>query len=289
MVILMMLFSAAGCGNNESGEKSGDEGTSGVNTETIEIGMNNWAENVAISNMWKQLLEEAGFNVKLVLSQKGTLWTGIAEGDIDVSPEVWLPYTDKHYIKEYKGKVVIGKNPWYKKTGLGLVVPTYVKIDSIKELNANKKTFDSTIVGIDPGASLMDLTRNAIKKYDLQYDLIESSGPGMMSALKRAYNSKEPIIVTLWNPHHAFANFDLKYLKDPKKVYGEGDDIYYMTRKGFGDDYPKVKKWFDNWHMSHKQLADLMASINDAGDPVKGTANWIEENPDLIKKWVGEQ
>lgn len=297
IMMVALLLVAAGCENKGSGNSEGGNATSNskggtpsqVNTETIEIGMNNWAENIAISNMWEQILEKRGFNVELVVSQKGTVWTGIAEGELDLSPEVWLPYTDKPYIKEYKEEVVVGEEPWYKKTGLGLVVPTYVKIDSITDLNAHKQKFDSKIVGIDPGASLMDLTRKALKKYDLQYKLIESSGPGMMSALKKAYDNKEPIVVTLWNPHFAFARYDLKYLKDPKKVYGEGDDIYYMTREGFADDYPKVKKWFDNWKMSHKQLADLMAAINDAGDPKKGAANWIEKNQDLIKTWTPEK
>ena len=38
---------------------------------------------------------------------------------------------------------------------LGLVVPSYVTIDSITELNDHKDKFGSRIVGIEPGAGLM--------------------------------------------------------------------------------------------------------------------------------------
>ncbi|MEK1831636.1 glycine betaine ABC transporter substrate-binding protein [Priestia megaterium] len=37
----------------------------------------------------------------------------------------------------------------------------------------------------------------------------------------------------MWNPHWAFADFDIKYLKDPKNSFGDPDNIYTMTSKEF--------------------------------------------------------
>ena len=97
----------------------------------------------------------------------------------------------------------------------------YENINSIEDLNAHKDELENKIVGIEPGSSLMNLTNKAMKEYDIKLKLVQSSEVAMMSELKKAYTKKKPIAVTLWNPHWGFSEFDLKYLKDPKKVYGE--------------------------------------------------------------------
>ena len=68
------------------------------------------------------------------------------------------------------------------------------------------------IVGIDPGASLMEMSRTAFDKYGLNYELVDSSGRAIMSELRKAYAKKELIIVTLWYLHWAFVECDLTYL-----------------------------------------------------------------------------
>lgn len=72
----------------------------------------------------------------------------------------------------------------------------------------------------------------------------------MMSELKKVYIKKKLIVVMFWNLYWGFLEFDLKYLKDFKKVYGEKDDIYYFVCKGFEKDYLDVIKYFDKWKMN---------------------------------------
>ncbi|WLD93625.1 glycine betaine ABC transporter substrate-binding protein [Alkalihalobacillus sp. AL-G] len=279
IITSLAVLSMAGCAG-------GENGSGGESKGTITFGLNNWAENIAISNMWKVILEEKGYTVKLKSMEKSPVWAGIAQGDLDVSPEVWLPTTDKPLYEEYKDEIALHES-WYEGTGLGLVVPKYMDIDSIEQLNAKKDELGLTqLIGIDPGASLMKLTRDAIKEYDLNYELVESSGPAMMSVLDKAYNNEEPVIVTLWNPHWAFAEYELKYLKDPKKVYGEPDDIYFMTRKGFKEDFPEVLKWMNNWEMDDQSLGELMAVINENDDALEGAKQWVKDNQDLVDEWI---
>lgn len=279
-VLLVLSACAGGNGDNEAGEGGGDKGK-------ITIGRNNWAENIAVSNMWKILLEEKGYEVEMKSMDKAPVWLGISRNELDLAPEVWLPTTDKSLLDQYGDQVEIHEI-WYEKTQLGLAVPTYMDIDSIEELNAKKDELGlEKIVGIDPGASLTQLTEKAIEEYGLNYDLMTSSGPAMTGELTKSYNAEEPIVVTLWSPHWAFSEFDLKYLEDPKKVYGEADDIYYMTRKGFADDFPEVKKWLDKWKMDDDSLGSLMAEIKDS-NPEDGAKKWIEDNRDLVDQWLAE-
>ncbi|WP_246206642.1 glycine betaine ABC transporter substrate-binding protein [Virgibacillus ihumii] len=286
LIITLLLLISAGCSSGESKKNSTESNQEEKDKGTIHIGLQNWAETIAIANMWKIVLEDKGYDVKLTSVTKGALYSGLADGSIDVNLEVWLPHTDKPYVDRYKDEIV-KHDRWYKNTRLGLAVPEYVEIDSIAELNANKEMFNGKIIGIEPGASLMKLSENVVNEYNLDYDLIESSGPSMTAQLKKKYDEKEPIVVTLWNPHWAFAVWDLKYLDDPKNVYGEADNVYWFSRKGFEGEFPEVTKYLNQWDMSHEQLSSLMNVIRQTDNqPKKGAAKWIENHQKLVKKWV---
>lgn len=98
--------------------------------------------------------------------------------------------------------------------------------------------------------------------------------------------NEEPIVVTLWNPHWAFANYDLKYLEDPQNVYGDGDTIYWFSRENFSADDPWLTAVLNAWHMSDESLSDLMAEIEAQGDPVAGAQTWLDENQAQVDEWL---
>jgi glycine betaine/proline transport system substrate-binding protein len=59
------------------------------------------------------------------------MWAGVAEGSGDAMVGVWLPTTHADYYAEYEGKFeYLGAN--LTGTKLGLVVPAYMDIDSIR-------------------------------------------------------------------------------------------------------------------------------------------------------------
>ncbi|WP_181349572.1 glycine betaine ABC transporter substrate-binding protein [Thalassobacillus sp. CUG 92003] len=297
VMLLGLILVLAACGGSDDSESSednagGDGSDNGENTEekgTVRIGMNNWAENVAVSNMWKIILEEKGYTVELEQVEKGFLYEALAAGDLDIGMEIWLPNTDKAFYDQYEEEID-WRETWYEGTQLGLVVPSYMEnMNTIEDLNKNQDTFnDNQIVGIDAGASLMSLTEDAISEYDLDYELAASSGPTMTTELKNAISEEAPIVVTLWKPHWAFAEMDLKFLEDTKGVYGESEDISYAARQGLEDDMPTITKWFDNFMLDDQQLGSLMAALNEAETSAEGAQNWIDENQDLIDEWTSE-
>lgn len=292
ITILVTALLIGGCGSgaggntdkeNSTGESNGSE--KGNKKGTITLGYNQWPARIATAHMWKQILENKGYTVKLKAGSKGPLFTGLSEGGVDILSQVWLPNADKPYVQQYEDNIVKHKN-WYKKAPLGLVVPKYVNIDSISELKNHEEDFNGKIVGIEPGASLMKLTNKTLKKYNLDYQLIQSSGSAMMSQLKQAYENKKPIVVTLWQPHWAFSVYELKYLRDPKNIYGSMDDIYWFSRTGFKKDFPKVTKYFNQWQMTHEQLSSLINTIRKGEEPSQGAKKWLSQHQDLVKKWT---
>lgn len=253
---------------------------------TLRIGTNNWAENIAVANMWQQLLEEKGYEVELSPVSKSVLFSALGQGDLDLTLETWLPTTDAPFLEPYKDAIAIHEQ-WYEGTGMGLMVPDYVDIDSIEELGDRGDEFNATIVGIDAGSAIAALTDDVIDEYGLSsFHQSNSSEPAMMAALGDAYRHREPIVVTLWNPHWAFAQYDLKYLDDPQNIYGDSENIFWMSRQGFATAYPDVTAMLDAWHMDDDQLSGLMAEIEQAGDPAKGAHAWIASHRGLVDRWL---
>ncbi|KAA0018172.1 glycine betaine ABC transporter substrate-binding protein [Salinicola corii] len=255
----------------------------------ITIGTNNWAENIAISHMWQQLLGEKGFDVSLSEVSKPILFGGLAAGDIDISLEVWLP-SDNSFIEPYSDRIDL-HGTWYDDALDALVVPSYVDdINSVADLERHAEDFEyqgePTIFGIEPGSTIADETDAAIEQYQLPFRQLSSSESAMMAQLKEAYREKQPVAVTLWQPHWAFAEYDLKILDDPKKTFSAGEQIKWVSHHGFGDDNPGLKAMLDAWHMTPEQLSQLMLEIENTGDPDKGAAQWIAANRDLVDGWL---
>lgn len=146
---------------------------------------------------------------------------------------------------------------------------------------------DYKIIGIDPGAGLMKSTTKALDAYKLDdWKLIEGSSAAMTAALKKAYDKQEPIIVTGWTPHWMFAKFDLKYLEDPKGVYGPDETINTVVRKGLKAEAPDAFKVLDNFEWTPDDMAVVMSDIEAGDKPEDAAAKWVKDNKDKVSKWT---
>lgn len=143
------------------------------------------------------------------------------------------------------------------------------------------------IIGIDPGAGLMKSTDQAMKEYDLKdWKLIEGSGTAMAAALDKAIKEKKPIIVTGWTPHWMFAKYDLKYLQDPKGVYGGDEQIHTIARKGLQSEQPSAYQMLDRFEWTPDDMAKVMSAIQEGKKPEEAAAQWVKENESKVNEWV---
>ena len=245
-----------------------------------------WSSEIASTNVVKTILEELGYKVEMLSVSAAAMWQAVASGDADAHVAAWLPSTHAHYFKAVKDKVEdLGPN--LEGTKIGLVVPAYVTINSIEELNANRDKFQSKIIGIDPGAGLMSKTEMVIEEYHLNFKLIEGSGATMAAALKEAIRNQQWIVVTGWTPHWKFSRWQLKYLEDPKKIYGEEEFIGTIVRKGLREDMPEVYHFLDNFHWTAADMEKVMIWNEEPNTtPEKNAQRWVNENPDKVKKWL---
>ena len=259
----------------------------GKETKEITIAyVDGWAEGVAMTYVTKSILETEGYSVTLKRAAVDLVFASLANGDIDVFMDAWLPVTHKEKVAKFGDKIEsLGTN--IEQARIGLVVPTYVTINSIEELNSVADRFDGKIIGIEKGAGITAKTELAIEQYNLNLEQMNSSGIAMLTELTKAIKEKEWIVVAGWAPHWKFGRFDLKFLNDPQKVYGETEHVETYARKGFKEDDPFAAKYFSNFYLSDAQIADLLAKMEDGADNKEATAKaWIEQNKALVQGWL---
>ncbi|MEB5450984.1 glycine betaine ABC transporter substrate-binding protein [Virgibacillus pantothenticus] len=149
---------------------------------------------------------------------------------------------------------------------------------------------DYTITGIEPGAGITVTTEKAIEEYDnlSGWELEQSSTAAMVTELEEAISSESPIVVTGWNPHWMFAKFaNLKYLEDPKGIYGDVEIIKSLARKGLKEDKPNAYKLIDQFEWSVEDMEGIMYEASESGKEVADVAKqWVEDNPDKTKPWT---
>lgn len=168
------------------------------------------------------------------------------------------------------------------------LVLVFAKENTVKE-NATGigAQIDYEVIGIEPGAGLMKQANNALKDYKLtDWTLVEGSSAAMVAELKKAYENKEPIVVTGWSPHWMFSSFDLKYLDDPNNTFGGAEDINTIVRKGLKEDAPGAYTILDQFFWKPSDMEDVMVDIANGVDPAKAAEKWIQTNPDKTAKWT---
>ncbi|NLB53456.1 MAG: glycine betaine ABC transporter substrate-binding protein [Syntrophomonadaceae bacterium] len=282
--LFMLIFvsvSIFGCSSSDS--------TKDTASDTVRLVYVQWACATATTHIIADILEnKMGYNVELFDVAAGVMYESLRNDESDASFGAWLPVTHKEYMDRMGDQVEnLGVN--MEGARIGLVVPEYVDIDSIEDLNDAAEKFNAQIIGIDPGAGIMGSASQAIEDYDLNFTLVEGSDATMVATLQDAINNNQWIVVTGWTPHWIFGRWDLKYLDDPKNSFGKDETINTVVRQGLQQDMPDVYELCSNFKWTSDDLSRAMVIAEESGDPVAAARQWVQENPDLVNSWLPEQ
>jgi glycine betaine/proline transport system substrate-binding protein len=60
-----------------------------------------WDEDIAATYLWKELLEQEGYEVKVQDLDVASTFTGVANGQVDLYLDAWLPTTHETYWEQF--------------------------------------------------------------------------------------------------------------------------------------------------------------------------------------------
>jgi glycine betaine/proline transport system substrate-binding protein len=256
---------------------------------TLSIGyVDGWSDSVATTFVASEIIKQKlGYDTKLMPVAAGIMWQGVATGKLDMMLSAWLPVTHGEYWAKNKDKVVdYGNN--FKDAKIGLIVPEYVKAKTVADL-ATDDSFKKKIVGIDAGSGVMIKTDQAIKDYGLDYKLVASSGAAMTAELARAEDKKESIAVTGWVPHWMFAKWKLRFLEDPKGVYGAAETVDSIGSLELEKKAPDVVAFLKKFQWaSADEIGTVMLAVQNGEKPEAAAKAWVTAHPDRVAQWTAK-
>lgn len=253
----------------------------------VVIGWVNWADTeITVKLATTALQDQLKQPVKLVMADIGIQFQAMATGKVDLIPMAWLTYSHKPFWDKYKdrledlGVIYEGR--------LGLAVPTSIPVSevaSIEDLNKPevREKFEGKILTSEVGNGQYKTATRAIAAYRLDgYKLLASSETGMLNELDRNLKRDKWALINAWSPHWMFSTWSLRYLDDPKEVYGKTEQIHAVARKGFSHDFPQVATFFANFHLPMKDLETLMKQARESSAD-KVVAEYYASHKDNFK------
>lgn len=148
---------------------------------------------------------------------------------------------------------------------------------------------DYKITGLEPGAGQTELNNQVIAEYEnlKGWEQETSSTGAMLSALDQAIKDEKPIMITAWSPHYMFAKWDLKYLEDPKGIFGEEQHAATIVRNGLKEEVPNAYTLLDRFYFEVPDIETALLKSTEEGLELDVVAQqWVDENKEAIAEWT---
>lgn len=272
--------------SDTSSQSSADRGAA---DKTITLGfIPSWTDGLSTAYLLSNQLEQLGYTVEMEeLTEAGVLYTGLANGDVDIYPSAWSEVTHAEYMKKY-GESIEDLGAYYDNAKLTWAVPAYSEIQSIADIPNYAEALDQRIIGIEPGAGLTKASlEQVMPTYGLEgdFELVTSSTSAMLAELESATDDQEEIVVTLWRPFWANSTYDMRDLEDPEGALGDAEALHFLGRDGFAEDYPDIAEFIAGIKLDDDQygsLEDMVVNEYGEGKEAEAVQAWIDANPDAI-------
>ncbi|MGO1734910.1 MAG: glycine betaine ABC transporter substrate-binding protein [Leucobacter sp.] len=246
-----------------------------------------WTDGLSLAYLLDDQLGKLGYDIEMEeLGEASLLYTGLAEGDVNIYTSAAPEKTHASYMDEY-GDQIEDLATYYDNGVLTFAVPEYMEdVNSIADLKGQADRFDGEIIGIEPSAGLTERTlEHVMPDYGLEgeYELVTSSTASMLATLKSKIDSEEDVVVTLWRPFWANSEFPVKDLEDPKGSMGDPEGYHILGNLGFSDEFPEAAEYIANIHLdddAYGSLEGLITSDEYADDREGAVDVWLEDHAD---------
>jgi len=259
----------------------------------VEFGHAPWPGATVKTEVASQILTDLGYKTSTLQAGSFIILQSIGEGKLDVNMAVWRPSQNAELDPLIKAGKAVQLVANIEGAQFGVVVPDYVwskGVHSLADLHKYGSKFDHRFYGIEAGNVGNNILKKAIKNntYDLHgWKVVPSSTSGMLTEVKRKTRNHQWIAFLGWEPHWMNIVYNIKYLKDPNRIFGKNSVVYTVANPEFLAKNPNIKKFLKQMVIPIKAQNKWIYRYGyKSVKAPKVAKDWIKSNPKLVKEWL---
>ncbi len=266
--------------------------------QTLDFGVPAWPGITVKTAIAEQLLNPLGYETSTQEIGLQVIYQGIESGDIDAFLGAWLPAQREMFNPRKESGALIDVANNVDGAQMTLAVPEYLYesgIQSFADLDKNREQFDGEIYGFGAGSAASEILHNAIDNdtWGLgDWQVVDTSEVGMLSAAKDAISREEPIVWVGWTPHWMNLELPMRYLEDPENLFGENNgesDVLTLLRGDYAEAHPNVVTFFEQFTFSAEEQSWMIQAFGQEEQDLADVAEqWINEHPERIEAMLAD-
>lgn len=266
--------------------------------QTLDFGVPAWPGITVKTAIAEQLLNPLGYETSTQEIGLQVIYQGIESGDIDAFLGAWLPAQREMFNPRKESGVLIDVANNVDGAQMTLAVPEYLYesgIQSFADLDEHRDQFDGEIHGFGAGSAASEILHDAIDN-DIwglgDWQVVDTSEVGMLSAAQDAISRKEPIVWVGWTPHWMNLELPMRYLEDPEDLFGENNgesDVLTLLRSGYADTHPNVVTFFEQFTFTAEEQSWMIQAYGQEEQDLADVAEqWINDHPERIEAMLAD-
>lgn len=272
--------------------------TAQADDQTLDFGVPAWPGITVKTAIAEQLLNPLGYETSTQEIGLQVIYQGIESGDIDAFLGAWLPAQREMFDPRKESGVLIDVANNVDGAQMTLAVPEYLFEDGLQsfaDLDDYRDQLDGEIHGFGAGSAASEILNNAIDNdtWGLgDWQLVDTSEVGMLSAARDAISREEPIVWVGWTPHWMNLELPMRYLEDPEDLFGENNgesDVLTLLRGDYAEANPNVVTFFEQFTFSAEEQSWMIQAFGQEERDLADVAEqWIVDHPERIEAMLAD-
>jgi glycine betaine/proline transport system substrate-binding protein len=278
----------------------------GAKDEPIKLAMLEWTGAHVSTHIAGQLLEKLGYKVEYVTAGNFPQFSGLSDGSLSASVEVWLNNVGDIFPKALAEKKIENIGPLKLETKEGWIYPKYMEqvCPGLPDWTALEKpeciqalaTPETAPNGrfLDYPADWGSRAATIIADNNMPLAAVPAGSEGALVAeLDSAAAAKKPLVMMFWAPHFALAQVDVGWVKMPPCKENNNEhcitppDVAKITWSGFGQKWPAAYAFLKAFEMNAEDQQKMMLRVDKKGEDLDAVAReWVDQHESVWKPWI---
>ncbi|MDI5919475.1 ABC transporter substrate-binding protein [Halomonas sp. LR5S13] len=245
-----------------------------------------------------QLLDALGYQTRQQELGSTITYEALTQRELDAFLAAWLPAQQSMFDATMEKGLIVDLGNNVEGARLGFAVPSYVYdagVTSAEDLADEEiaEKLGRTVYSIEVGSGMSDTLNEAVENdtYGMgDWDLSETSTPGMLSAVDAAINREEWIVFAGWTPHWMNIEYDVEYLTDTQDMWGPDggrSDVRTLVTSDFAEASPNATRLLDRLSFTADDQSAMIRGFSyEEREPEAVALDWIRANPGKVQAFL---